>query len=187
MKYIIDPEQLARRLVFAIDEAKTDWAKSTRWTLKVKSTLRSILQSDMTDVIFTDTERRVSEFLLDLVAWNGDDGEGMALAAECEWNSTAYEVRKDFEKLLVVKSPIKLMIFATWGKKHTNQVVMKEVREALLKYKHHLAGERYVFVDFAKPPDRRAYWLEMPKDGRLEAFPSLSEIDIAPSREKFGG
>jgi len=42
---------------------------------------------------------------------------GMVL--ESEWNQDLYEIRYDFEKLLVAKSPIKVMIFrttaATWN------------------------------------------------------------------------
>ncbi len=81
------------------------------WTWAVKDGLRSILERDLTEVIYTDSSRQTSEFLLDLVAWNRDQGEGIDLAMECEWIQNAYEIVRDFEKLLVIKSPIKLMVF----------------------------------------------------------------------------
>jgi hypothetical protein len=179
MHYEIEPDDLVLRLVSAIDSAGIDWNNSRLWTKNIKSGLRDILQRGLTEVIFSEPERDVSEFMLDVVGWSRDDGEGIVLAAESEWIYTPAEVRKDFEKLLVIKSAIKLMIFAsTHGRTPWQRSIVEALRDSLLLYKHHMRGERYIFVDFAPAPDRMAFWIEVTQDGRMLSIPEPKQINL---------
>jgi hypothetical protein len=178
MEYVIEPEDLVRKLTAAIDAAQIDWEKNKLWTKKIKSTLQSILQCEVTEVIFTDAEKQISEFMLDLVAWNRENGEGIVLAAECEWNTKPQEIVKDFEKLLVMKSSTKLMIFASSGKIPNQQLILEALKKSFFGYKHHVAGERYVFVDFARTPDRMGFWFVISKDGLVESLAPVNQIDL---------
>jgi hypothetical protein len=172
---------LAKALVAYVDAADIDTASNRPWTLAVKSGLHSILSCATTEVIFTDTSAGMSEFLLDVVAWSRSDGEGVVLACECEWGVDAVEVVRDFEKLLVVKSSTKLMIFASSGKKASQEAILKAIRASLLSYKHHIAGERYIFIDFARAPNRLAYWIQIPLEGRLDSLPDETKIPVVPN------
>ena len=98
--------------------------------------------------------------------------------AESEWvgvgrdaESYSKEVVYDFYKLLVVKSAIKLMIFASnIEHQYPQDSVLKAIKESFESYRHHVEGERYVFVDFAPGGERMAFCLEVPhtKNGRAE-------------------
>lgn len=180
MEYIMPPEDLAKALVAYVDAADIDTANNRPWTQAVRSGLQSILGCATTEVIFTDTSAGMSEFLLDIVAWSRNDGEGLVLACECEWAVDAAEVLRDFEKLLVVKSATKLMIFASSGRKASQEAILKVINDSLLSYKHHIAGERYIFIDFARVPKRLAYWIQIPVEGRLSSLPEAIEIAVVP-------
>jgi len=184
MQYEIEPYDLVLKLVSAINAANIDWNNSTLWTRKVKAALRDILQRGPTEVIFSEPERDVSEFMLDIIAWSRDDGEGIVLAVESEWDYKPAEVRKDFEKLLVIKSALKLMIFAsTRGRIPWQRRIFEELRASLLLYKHHIKGERYIFVDFAPLPDRMAFWIEVNQDGRMVSIPQPRQVDLGHAND----
>ena len=175
MDYVKEPQVLVNAIFTEIEKAKLDYEKSTAWTVAVKRAIHNLIQCEVTDVIFTRPEENVSEFMLDIVAWNREDGEGIVLAVECEWLLAPSEIVKDFEKLLVTKSATKLMIFASSGIKS-----QRRIKEALEKsfrsYKHHVVGERYIFMDFAKHPNRAAYWFEVNKNGCLTSLPEIHRI-----------
>ena len=115
----------------------------------------------------------MQEFLLDLVWWDKDLTEGASLVCECEWfydrfsNEQRYaeNVGTDFGKLLVFKAPLKLMIFASVdGAPDMQQLVLNEIDRYLRGYKHHLAGETYVILDFA--PKLAAWSASVEKSGQ---------------------
>jgi hypothetical protein len=136
--------------------------------------------TDGTEVLCTHVGRKRHEFLLDAVVWNRKDGEGVILAVESEWTQHVTDIEEDFWKLLVVKSPIKLMIFATTPRatKHSQDAVWQRLNECLRKYKDHVAGEIYVFIDFAPAPARKAWWVEVPQDARFAGVLERNWIEI---------
>jgi len=69
MEYIIESHELARRLVSSIDAANIDSLGDKDWTKNVMCALKSILAPKGPEIIFTDREREISEFMLDFVAW----------------------------------------------------------------------------------------------------------------------
>lgn len=100
---------------------------------------------------FPDNDKRLkkvkSQYLLDLVWWSDTPGrKGLALAVESEWNAGKNDILHDFEKLLCIKSPLKLMIYRVRG------VSKDQVRDGIIEYLvgfgQHVRGENYVLCEF---------------------------------------
>jgi hypothetical protein len=180
--YSSNPQQLVHDLVEMMKAANPDWnGSNTAWTNHLKASLKEMLEikdANVRDVLFSHTESDTHEFLLDVVAWDRSEGEGVYLAAESEWGQTKQEILEDFWKLLVVKAPIKLMVFALNRKPtvHTLGAVWDGIKDCLMKYRHHQQGEHYLFIDFS--PSTSAWWIEMPKSGRLDEVPPKQTITI---------
>lgn len=184
----IDPSSLLTQLVAGVNKrlkSQQGLGENKTWTLHVKETLKLIGETPPLnfDCIYTDREKGIQEFLLDLVWWDRAAGEGAALAVECEWfygkfpseEAYAQRVVEDFEKLLVFKSPLKLMIFASVSGYPTMRTsVLTKIKQYLRQYKHHLAGEVYLFLDFSEWPTTCA-WI-----ARIDQ-PGLNiELDLTP-------
>jgi len=185
----ISPEELLSKLIPAVlkyvDNNKDQTGENTNWTLAVKESLKSILAecSRETRCFYTNAEPGMKEFMLDLLWWTNDGSDGALLACECEWffagrsNEDSYfnEVGEDFSKLLVFKAPLKLMIFATPPEIPAIEFsVIKEINRYLYAYKHHVAGETYLVLDFARVP--KAWISKIEQDGASQ--PTLRQLPI---------
>jgi hypothetical protein len=69
------------------------------------------------------------------------------LAVESEWNRGVWEVMHDFEKLLSVKSPLKLMIY---HRGRDTEELKEKIKRCLSGFSQHVTGERYIFCEFQK-------------------------------------
>jgi hypothetical protein len=110
------PAQLITELAAEMRIANLDKETSTKWTSVLKECLRSLLETEgtnVTEVLYSHRASEKHEFLLDIVVWDRSDGEGVTLAVESEWIQNVEAVAEDFWKLLVMKAPLKLMIFAS--------------------------------------------------------------------------
>lgn len=180
----LDPEQLVRSIADKMDSIPLDWFGSDKkWTDHLKRSLCDLLhqkEANGRHVLCSQSERDNHEFLLDIVVWDRSSGEGVILAVESEWTQSVDSIAEDFWKLLVVKSRVKLMIFAlnANARKHTQEETWKKLSECLLKYRDHRKGERYVFIDYAPVPARAAWWIEIPNEGRLTAVPDRRNIEF---------
>lgn len=157
----IELTDLTKQLIEGVQKrTRLPWTKgeNTVWTAAVKDTLSEIAKalSPRYEAIYTT--KGVSEFLVDLVWWDRQGGEGAVLALECEWYYERYgnpakyvqEVGVDFEKLLVFKAPLKIMIFSSFkSSTDISAAVLVEIEKYLKRYKHHIPGERYLILDFA--------------------------------------
>jgi hypothetical protein len=186
-EYVIAPEQLAQRLVAYVDGAGIDREGDKKWTGTVMAGLSEILRDAGIEMLYTNPEKQVSEFMLDLVAWNRDGLEGIILAAESEWsgvrrNSTSYaeEVAADFWKLLCVKSPLKLMVFASDAEHYPPEPILAKLQEAFELYCHHIPGEQYVFIDFAPGDARKAFYVKVPATDGIRVPFNPIPIDLNP-------
>jgi len=177
MDYAANPEQLVHDIAAKMREASLDWGDNSEvWTHQLKLSLRDLLQSKGTnkrDVLYSHTEEDIHEFLLDVVVWDRTSGEGVILAVESEWIQHVEAIAEDFWKLMVVKSPLKLMVFGLNdnARTHSQKAVWEKLRECLELYRDHRKGERYVFMDFARGATRRAWWFEVPANGSLKPVP----------------
>ncbi|MGA2085305.1 MAG: hypothetical protein ABSG60_07300 [Terracidiphilus sp.] len=104
------------------------------------------------------------EFLLDYIWEEKDNGKRILLASESEWGEDRYGnvhwdmVEDDFEKLLVLKAPFKVLIFSSNFKMNDPEGSEKgdfsigfakdKLKVSLNNYEHHLPGEVYIFIDF---------------------------------------
>lgn len=98
-------KQSAERLVKFLRENIQDTAGRPEWSERNFNLLRKFTADYDAANFPSDKEK---EFLWDFVAYI--NGRGILLAAESEWNSEPHEIEKDFEKLLYVRSPLKLML-----------------------------------------------------------------------------
>jgi GH15 family glucan-1,4-alpha-glucosidase len=118
-----------------------------------------------------------SEFLYDMVWFRNDDANDMVMALESEMDRRSpEEILKDFQKLLHVKAPLKILVFQgvepEWGEN-----ILKGVRDKyLLKFSQHVQGERYIIVEFRFDEDA-AHWYQLD----IRENGALGDIDL---REK---
>jgi hypothetical protein len=174
--YAANPEQLIHDIATKMRGANLKWdGPNTDWTRQLKLSLRELLQSkegNETEVLYSRTDENIHEFLLDVVVWDRSSGEGVILAVESEWTQGIEAIVEDFWKLMVIKSPLKLMVFGLNDKAwtHSQKAVWGKLKECLELYRDHQEGERYVFMDFART-ERRGWWFEVPVNGLLKPVP----------------
>jgi hypothetical protein len=75
------------------------------------------------------------------------------------------QIIDDFEKLMVIKSPMKLMIYESEDKDQ-NDLIMRRISEYLSRYSQHVEGETYCLLNYSH--DRHeAYSFMVPANGKL--------------------
>src|ERR1700719_4627114 len=106
----IEPKQLVSELnLLATETAKKLDAleRNTAWTVGINQALAAMARKRNFLPFYTDSTKKISEFLLDFVWWEQHDGSRRAaLAVECEWGNTRSndveyrtdQVMEDFEK-----------------------------------------------------------------------------------------
>jgi len=136
------------------------------WTISVRRALRKIRPSGCDYRPATEFSSR-GEFLVDFIWEENEAPHRVLLAAEFEWGTDRYgenpkwrPVEEDFEKLLVIKAPYKLLIFSSNFKLAGSEgardadfgitFARERIKLNLTNYGHHLAGETYIFIDFPR-------------------------------------
>jgi hypothetical protein len=96
------------------------------------------------------------------------------LACECEWGTGSFgktswaRVENEFEKLLPVKAPFKVLIFSSCSKSNPSEPdtdfsfghARRRIENCLRSYGHHVPGEVYIFLDLPqtrKPDENGRY------------------------------
>jgi len=136
---------------------------------------------------FGTVKGQTKEFLVDGLCW--EEGQGVVAAIESEWGTGWRCILEDFEKLLVLKSVLKVMVFQTTGKSMVARREADAIRVKLLeymydKYAHHVAGEKYVFVEFYGRDERGDYGFAaheytVPENGKLKQVPFAMLMPLA--------
>ena len=92
-----------------------------------------------------------SEWLLDLIwyryiAKKGGKNKGLiiGLAIESEWSHHFSDLRYDFEKLIVIKSPYKVFIFQ--AKENDKDKFIRDLESAIVDCHHSSQNETYIFA-----------------------------------------
>ena len=201
--YVQDPRILLLNFSHALDtfESANPNANTGDWTKGVQAALKQLAHNLDVRIEHLSsagtTEHGTGEFLLDAVWWRRlipKHVEHVALAVESEFAgfaantaAVAGEVLYDFEKLLVIKSPLKLMIFCTKYSPGFRDLsgmragIWSALKQALLEYSHHIEGEKYLFFDTAVKGERNAWIVTIPASGSL-ADSSLTVEDIIVNR-----
>ena len=129
-----------------LSDSREDW---TKW---IKGNLYDLIVPSRWIVSPLTRARTKGEFLtLDLCVEEREFPKRILLAAESELDNGVNrlgEILKDFEKLLAVKSPFKLMIFSSENRETTNEIIRAGIIRDLEGYGHHLRGETYILVDY---------------------------------------
>jgi hypothetical protein len=108
-----------------------------------------------------DPLTRRGEYLADYTWAEVDGGKRVLLASESEWGRGRYgsthwpPVEHDFEKLLAIKAPFKVLIFSSCcksedlnpGTDFSLDYAKEKLKASLENYWHHLPGEVYIFID----------------------------------------
>ena len=134
----------------ADSDRKNRGFSDARWTKLIKLGLRSLGQELGHDVSAFGLEKS-SEWMFDLM-WSrqteDDYFERVALAVEIEWKMDEENIFRDFEKLLVAKAPLKLMVFQQASKGGVAARV-KNLTRAIRKFKGKFASERYLIAGYS--------------------------------------
>jgi hypothetical protein len=120
--------------------------------------------------------KRLKEWVLDVVWWSPKRTGGVQLAVESEFGN-GVEILDDFEKLMCIKSPMKLMVFSSSKGKVTPDEMIAKIEEYLVDFDQHVSGETYVLADFAEC-GHRYYKYRVPHDGKLKQ----TEVRFSPRR-----
>jgi hypothetical protein len=104
------------------------------------------------------------EWLLDVVWFSVQ--RGIQLAVESEWGKVE-QVLDDFEKLMCVKSPLKLMLFSSSETGLSGSIVVGRLEEYLTDFEQNVKGEIYLLVDFTGG-GHQCYEYKVPHDGKLK-------------------
>ena len=153
------PAELLKELVSKIPvkaekEGKESWNEATKKVLcelgKKKGFLvyaRSVRLENM----------RLHEWLLDVVWWSWRNGVQLAVESEL---GNEQAVLDDFEKLMCIKSPLKLLLVEQ-GRPST----LRGVEKYLAGFNQHVRGETYLVVDF-HGGRHECYQYVVKRDGR---------------------
>jgi hypothetical protein len=141
------------------------------WTQSVRGRFINICPSNCCAVPKNRCSTK-GEFLVDFIWEEIEDGRRILLAGESEWATDRYGathwclVEEDFEKLLAVKAPFKVLIFSSNSKLGASQgaieddfslgFAMRRLEASLRNYGHHLPGEVYIFIDFPRTGERNS-------------------------------
>jgi hypothetical protein len=87
------------------------------------------------------------------------------LGVESEWGRNK-DMWHDFGKLLVVKAPLKLMVFDKQASETTETIEECCMRE----FTQHVEGEHYLLLEFdTRNEETHAFPFRVPSNGRLDA------------------
>ena len=161
----IEPEILANTLVSELAKTLREHVESSRTTI-VKDILRR-MGKERGHLVYpdSDSDHKAAQFLLDLVWWKNREEMDIVLAVESELGKRN-EVCEDFGKLLVVKAPLKLMIFLRQPK-DTVDIIEKSYMQ---KYSQHVEGEHYLLIQLdTKKCEAHPFHFPVPLNGKLNA------------------
>lgn len=164
-------------------------------TTSIKHALEKLGASLGYRVFYTPLRRPrdPNEWLLGLAWWQ--PGRGTALACECQWGN-AGDIVHDFERLLAVKAPLKLMIFCSRqaGAEREDvllrtdaDAILQALGASLIDFTQHVEGETYVLLEHVESNATfHAYEFRVPADGKLaikfdDARQLFRRIEIAKS------
>jgi hypothetical protein len=175
---VIKAEDLARTLSARACAKLTRESSDGEWTSVVLEELRKLGKEKHCEVS-PDRVNDERAFVLDLVWWKNAELMDIALAVESEWGRNR-DVLNDFGKLLVIKAPLKLMVYCTSHHEKESADRRVGIDSYMRKFTNHIAGEQYVLLEFAVPERMvYAYGFSVPADGQLNEV-KFEEIFESP-------
>jgi hypothetical protein len=175
----IDSKELAQKLVLGLGKAVRHGSRDAIWTESVKEILRTLGKAKGHAVV-PDPEEEEREFLVDLLWWRDSELNDIVLAVESEWGRKN-AVCHDFGKLLSIKSPLKLMIYATNHHEPQSSDIRRAIEQKYMKkFTQHVAGEKYLLIEVDAAENAvYAYEFLVPNTGSLKEV-AFTELLAAP-------
>ncbi len=157
----------------------------TEWTSSVRSSLKLAGEERDEEVYCERGRPKQGEFLLDMI-WQNPETLNVDVGIECEWGDCG-NVAYDFEKLLLIKAQLKVMICDPETQTGRKLNPFPEILERTRRYSGHLAGEKYLVINVNGGPKggrARAYVWDVPSSGP-QPNADFSELPGSPFRYKF--
>jgi hypothetical protein len=177
-RYPIETEELIRALLGSFESDIPRCASggdSLRdWTNVVKSTLRRLGKQRSLDVY--DGTPSFEECLVDVMWWNESSFRPEAVF-ESEWGNVK-EVMYDFQKLIFIKAPLKVLIC---GPEDRAYDLIPRADEWIQKYPDHVMGERYVIVNVRRGTAECYQWAA-PRNGGVGSEARFLAVPGSPFR-----
>ncbi|WKV11261.1 hypothetical protein [Marivirga harenae] len=147
-------EILIANTVVAITQEYFKMQKTQQSITNVTKEIKSRLGEAIGNMGFTvSSSLHRAEWLLDLIAYNLNDNgylESVKVALESELSGRKkIDLKVDFEKLLVINAPHKVMICFALGKNdfpNNVNTIISYFEEFVLVYKTHSPGSRYLIL-----------------------------------------
>jgi RNAse (barnase) inhibitor barstar len=122
----------------------------TEWTSQIKCGIGQIgLEAGLLATASGYPTPKDREWLYDLIWFQNSPQkhlERLVMALESEWSRDPDEILYDFEKLLVARAPLKVMIFQDNGR--NLDALWQMFEKSLQTYAHHDPTELYVWAAF---------------------------------------
>jgi len=150
-----DPATIANEIIRKVRRLAKDGRPD--WSREIKKVLTN-LGNAKGYYVYPDPKKRNREWLLDLI-WLDKKTGSIRLAVESELGNEN-EALDDFQKLLCVKAPLKVMIFYVYDKPF-----LKKFVKYMTDFDQHVEGEHYLLIEFApgrKGPADHAYAYPVP-------------------------
>lgn len=169
-------------------ETGTDMS-SASWTRAVKKVLHDLMPRKGMRFFasYKSEKEKHHEWLVD-VAWYQSDRKNLAFVAESEWASWFKKkprkidlIRDDFEKLMSMKAPLKLMIFES-DDLDQQKAIIGALERYLGESDQNVPGERYLLVDF----NNGSHWsfqLEIPSAAKDASSIKFLPVPEASNRD----
>ena len=156
------------------------WKSNAQWTRAVNNGLCRLAQSKGLDTCARScASARWREYLFDVLCLETRDSdvEGQPqeyldspLVVECEWGNRAC-ITHDFEKLLLARADVRLMIFQASGAKRA-EAIIEHLLNYVRVYRRSATGDRYIFAVYCASTDSlmyREYIHQLPERREVKA------------------
>src|SRR5271167_3956867 len=154
-------EDMVREYRRSLDPSyKGDPGKEDKgWKEVIYGTLETLVRNHGGRAVFTRSEKKEKEFMLDFVGLDEQNGAfGRAiLGVECEWWKGRKELLRNFRKLLFFKAPLKVLVYSCLDdcSEKDREVEREEIRGCIKRFEQHVKGECYLIIEFIK---RNGLW-----------------------------
>lgn len=160
----IQPQALAERLTAGtISRVRS----GKKWTAAVKEVLLE-LGKERKRYVAPDVSINQRGYMCDLLWFADSNSNDILLAVESEWGG-ARNVWEDFDKLMHIKAPLKVMILSTSRHGDQSEAILKGICELYMqKFSQHVEGEEYLLIEFVDPHETvHCHHYRVPKNGTL--------------------
>jgi hypothetical protein len=161
---------------------------NTAWTSAIKKAMSEVVSTQGCNAIYSRSDPKCSEFMLDFVSWESRNGiERALIGAESEWGNPWHfksaknyqyiidSIETDFWKLLSFKAPLKVLVYTT-ANPAMRETLHKRLKEVIQSFTQHVAGETYAFYEFISLTEAYAFEYVVPNDGGV-AHPEFRKLN----------